>query len=118
MVQLDPHIAPQGVLYHKFCGYFAILVVMPFIYLAFMTVFDIFTDGILQTFPIHCSTECLLETGRARVLEIVMVPTYGYMMESCRKDHDCAFTQHLCIVHQSNGVFLITSQYLMLGSQS
>ena len=36
-------------------------------------------------------------------------------MESCRKDHDCACTQHFCNFHQSNGVFLITSQFLDAG---
>ena len=48
---------------HKVCKDFAILVFIPFFYLVFMTVFDIFSDGIAHTFPVHLSMECLLKMG-------------------------------------------------------
>ena len=66
---------------------------MPFVYLAFMTVFDIFSDGRSHTFPIHRSMEYLIKRGHSRVLEVVMVPTYWSMSKGSRKDHDSSFAQ-------------------------
>ena len=54
MVQLGPHtVLPKD----QFGGQFAILVFMSFIDLAFVTVFDIFTDGRSHTCPVHHSTD-------------------------------------------------------------
>ena len=67
MVQLDPHIvSPKD--FVQFGGQLAILVFMSFIDLAFVTVFDIFTDGRAHTCPVHHSTECLLKTSCCGVL--------------------------------------------------
>ena len=88
-----------------------------FVYLAFLTGFDIFPDAILHTFPVHRSTECLLETGCSRVFEVVMVPTYCSMSKGSRNDHGCTFAQYLCVFDQLSGVFGITSQFLDIGGQ-
>jgi hypothetical protein len=79
-----------------------------FVNLAFTTVFDIFLDGIAHTSPVHCSTERFLESGCARVLEAVVVPTYCSVLESSGQNHGHAFAQDLSIFNQLGGEAFIT----------
>ena len=97
-------------------GYFSILRFAQFVHLAFMTVFNIVSDGILHTFPVHCSAECLSETGRSRVLEVVVVPTDCSMLKGNQKDHGSSFAHYLCIFHQLSGVLRIRSQFENIGA--
>ena len=83
---------------------------VPFIDLAFTTVFDIFPDGIVHTFPVHRSMEGFLKLGCTGVLEVVVVPTYCLGLESSRQNHDRVLAHDLSIFNQLGGEFRITWQ--------
>ena len=52
----------------EFSREFPILVLMPLVDLACTAVFDLFMDGILLTFPVHCSTKSFFKSSVSRVL--------------------------------------------------
>ena len=60
---------------HK-VNYFTVLLVMfvPLVYLAFLTVFDTCLDGTMHTFPIHSNAKSFFEMCRPRMLQIVVIP--------------------------------------------
>ena len=108
------HSASQGFWMRSFLR-LAIPVFVPLLILTFMTVVDIFLDGISHACPVHYSMEWLCETSCSGMLEVVLVLTYGFMTEKSRKDHGCDITQYMWILHQLHHVLIITNQFADAG---
>lgn len=66
----------------KLCRKFFILLLVSFVNLTNMTVFDMFLDGTSHTYLIHFSFKCFFKSGLSRVLQVGVVPTDSVVLKS------------------------------------